>query len=64
MKTSVILRPIKLRTKAASLNLPHSLTTVGIKFLPPEQTYSSLRIGEFPSRILLAKIITSQAPFH
>jgi len=28
---------------------------VGIKFLPPERTYSSLRIGEFPCRLLRTK---------
>jgi hypothetical protein len=43
------LRSDQLRTKAASLILPQmALRLSGIKFLPPERTYSSLQIGKFP----------------
>jgi hypothetical protein len=43
------LRSDQLCTKAASLILPQmALRLFGIKFLPPERTYSSLQIGKFP----------------
>jgi hypothetical protein len=43
------LRSDQLRTKAASLILPQmALRLSGIKFLPPERTYSLLQIGKFP----------------
>jgi hypothetical protein len=46
------LRSDQLRTKAASLILPKmALRLSGIKFLPPERTYSSLQIGNNPSPI-------------
>jgi S1-C subfamily serine protease len=52
------LRSDQLRTKAASLILPQmALRLSGIKFLPPERTYSSLQIGKFPFAYRGLKII-------
>jgi hypothetical protein len=43
------LRSDQHRTKAASLILPQmALRLFGIKFSPPERTYSSLQTGKFP----------------
>jgi hypothetical protein len=53
-----VLRPTQLRKKAASLSLPQmALRLSGIKFLPPERTYSSLQIGKFPFAYRGLKII-------
>jgi len=52
MGAPVVLRPIQLRKKHYFIkSSSNDLTAVGIKFLPPERTYSSLRIGEFPCRL-------------
>ncbi|CAB9541478.1 hypothetical protein BROOK1789B_1934 [Bathymodiolus brooksi thiotrophic gill symbiont] len=52
------LRSDQLRTKAASLILPQmALRLFGIKFLPPERTYSSLQTGKFPFAYCGLKII-------
>jgi hypothetical protein len=52
------LRSDQLCTKAASLILPQmALRLFGIKFLPPERTYSSLQIGKFPFAYCGLKII-------
>jgi hypothetical protein len=59
------LRSDQLRTKAASLILPQTaLRLSGIKFLPPERTYSSLQIGNNPSPIadLKSSLIFSVSP--
>jgi hypothetical protein len=52
------LRSDQLCTKAASLILPQmALRLFGIKFLPPERTYSSLQTGKFPFAYCGLKII-------
>ena len=51
-----VLRSPQLRTKSCYVKATsNDLTAVGIKFLPPERASSSLRIGEFPCRLLRTK---------
>jgi len=52
-----VLRPLQLRTKAATLNLPHWLDGCRDKILASlAHCYrSALRIGEFPCRLLRTK---------
>jgi len=64
MTSQFALRPIQLRTKAASLNLPHWLNGCRDKILASRANLQvHFGLANFPVAYCGLKIITSQAPF-